>query len=118
MKLPGCCYGGSGTAEEGRAEEEERGIKKMKHTFASFSRPSASHPLVTLDSWVAKQKPARNICNAEYFCAKGNTHQYWPSPLLGFCVPKATSLLNASRLCISDAYNSGACNQRSTSILG
>jgi hypothetical protein len=34
--------------------KEERGIKEMKHTFASSSRPSASHPLVILGSWVAK----------------------------------------------------------------
>jgi hypothetical protein len=26
----------------------------MKHTFASFSRPSASHPFVILSSWVVK----------------------------------------------------------------
>jgi hypothetical protein len=29
-------------------------IKGMKHTFTSSSRPSASHPLVTLGSWVVK----------------------------------------------------------------
>jgi hypothetical protein len=40
--------------EERRAEEEERGIKEMKHAFAYFSRPSASHPLVILSSWVVK----------------------------------------------------------------
>jgi hypothetical protein len=34
-----------GIAEEGRNEEEKRGIKEMKHTFASSSRPSASHKL-------------------------------------------------------------------------
>jgi hypothetical protein len=53
-ELPGCCYSSPGTVEEGRAEEEKRGIKGMKHTFASFSRPSASHPLVILGSWVVK----------------------------------------------------------------
>jgi hypothetical protein len=26
----------------------------MKHNFASFSRPSASHPLVILSSWIVK----------------------------------------------------------------
>jgi hypothetical protein len=26
----------------------------MKHTFASSSRPSASHPFVILSSWVVK----------------------------------------------------------------
>jgi hypothetical protein len=92
----------------------------MKHTFASSSRPSASHPLVILSSWVIKQKLARNICNVEYFCAKGNTLQYWPSPLLGFyfLVLKAASFPNVGCLCVSDACNPGACNQRSTSILG
>jgi hypothetical protein len=90
----------------------------MKHTFASFSRPSASHPLVILGSWVAKYKPARNICNVEHFCTKGNTLQYWPSPLPGFFFLKAASFPNASCFCVSDACNPGACNQRSTSILG
>jgi hypothetical protein len=40
-----CHHGGPGTTEEGRAEEEKRGIKEMKHTFTSSSRPSASHRL-------------------------------------------------------------------------
>jgi hypothetical protein len=53
-KLPGCCYGGPGIVEEGRDEEEKQRIREMKHTFASFSRPSASHPLVILGSWVVK----------------------------------------------------------------
>jgi hypothetical protein len=57
----------------------------MKHTFASSSRPSASHPLVILSSWIVKSKPARNIYNVVYFCAKGNTHQYWPFPARIFC---------------------------------
>jgi hypothetical protein len=41
---------------EGRAEEEKRRIKEMKHTYASSSRPSASHmlPFVILGGWVAK----------------------------------------------------------------
>jgi hypothetical protein len=26
----------------------------MNHTFASFSRPSTSHPLVIIGSWVVK----------------------------------------------------------------
>jgi hypothetical protein len=82
-KLPGCCYGGPGIVEKGGAEEEKQGIKGMKHTFASFSRPSAFHPLVILSSWVVK-KLARNICNVKYFRAKGNTLQYWPFLLLGF----------------------------------
>jgi hypothetical protein len=43
-----------GTIEEGGAEEEKQGIRGMKHTFASFSRPSASHPFVILSSWVIK----------------------------------------------------------------
>jgi hypothetical protein len=50
----GCYYGGPGTVEEGGAEEEKQGIRGMKHTFASFSRPSASHPSVILRSWVVK----------------------------------------------------------------
>jgi hypothetical protein len=33
---------------------KKQGIKGMKHTFASFSRPSAFHPLVILSSWVVK----------------------------------------------------------------
>jgi hypothetical protein len=45
---------GHGIVEEGRAEEEKHGIKRMKHTFASSSRPLASHPLVILSSWVVK----------------------------------------------------------------
>jgi hypothetical protein len=53
-KLLGCCYSGPGTVEEGRTEEEKRGIKGMKHTFTSSSRPSVSHPLVILGSWVIK----------------------------------------------------------------
>jgi hypothetical protein len=88
----------------------------MKHTFASSSRPSASHPLVILSSWVVKA--CKNICNVEYFCAKGITLQYWPSPLLGFFVLEAASFPNAGCLCVSDACNPGACNQLSTSILG
>jgi hypothetical protein len=65
-KLPSCCYGGPGIVEEG-GTEEEKGIKGMNHTFASSSRPSASHPFVILRSWVVKEKLARNICNVEYF---------------------------------------------------
>jgi hypothetical protein len=42
------------TVEEGGNEEEKQGIKGMKHTFASSSRPSTSHPLVILSSWVVK----------------------------------------------------------------
>jgi hypothetical protein len=49
-----CCYGGPGTVEEGRAKEGKQGIKGMKHTFAFSSRPSTSHPLVILGSWVVK----------------------------------------------------------------
>jgi hypothetical protein len=57
----------------------------MKYTFASFSRPSASHPLLILGSWIVKWKPARNTCDVKYFCAKGNTFQYWPSSVRIFC---------------------------------
>jgi hypothetical protein len=35
-------------------KRKKQGIKSMKHTLASFSRPSASHPLVILCSWVVK----------------------------------------------------------------
>jgi hypothetical protein len=52
-KLPGCRHGGPGTVEEGGAEEAKQ-EKQMKHTFASFARPSASHPLVILSSWIVK----------------------------------------------------------------
>jgi hypothetical protein len=45
LKLLHCRHGGPGAAEEGRTEEEKRGVKEMKHTFASSSRPSASHKL-------------------------------------------------------------------------
>jgi hypothetical protein len=83
----------------------------MKHTFASFFRTSASHPFVMLSSWVVKQKLARNICNVEYFCAKGNTFRYWPSPLLGFFVLKMASLPNVGYFCVSDVCNPGVCNQ-------
>jgi hypothetical protein len=41
-KLLRCHYGGPGATEERRTEEEKRGVKEMKHTFASSSRPSAS----------------------------------------------------------------------------
>jgi hypothetical protein len=45
--------------EQLRREElkkKKRGVKEMKHTFASSSRPSASHrlSLVILGGWVAK----------------------------------------------------------------
>jgi hypothetical protein len=58
-------------AEEGRTKEEKRGIKEMKHTFASSSRhPTSCRPsLVILGNCVA----CRNTCNVEYFRAKGNT---------------------------------------------
>jgi hypothetical protein len=59
----------------GRAEEEKRGIKEMKHTFASSSRhPAPCRPsLVILGSCVDSKETCKNICNAKYFCAKGNT---------------------------------------------
>jgi hypothetical protein len=43
-QLPSCRYGGPGTTEEGAAEEAKK--KGLKHTFASYARPSAFHPLV------------------------------------------------------------------------
>jgi hypothetical protein len=51
-KLPSCRHGGPGTIEEGGAEEAKK--KGLKHTFASYARPSASHPLVILSNWVVK----------------------------------------------------------------
>jgi hypothetical protein len=41
----------------------------MKHTFASSSRPSASHKLslVILGGWLPNKEPARNVCNVEHF---------------------------------------------------
>jgi hypothetical protein len=47
-KLPSCRHGGPGTIEEGGAEEAKK--KGLKHTFASYARPSASHPLVILSN--------------------------------------------------------------------
>jgi hypothetical protein len=44
--VPSCRYGGPGTTEEGAAEEAKK--KGLKHTFASYARPSAFHPLVVL----------------------------------------------------------------------
>jgi hypothetical protein len=47
----------------------------MKHTFASSSRhPASCRPsLVILGSCVANKGTCKNVCNAEHFCAKGNT---------------------------------------------
>jgi hypothetical protein len=68
-------HSGLGAAEEGRAQEEKRGTKEMKHTFASSSRLPASYrlSLVILDSCVANKGTCKNVCNAEHFRAKGNT---------------------------------------------
>jgi hypothetical protein len=115
-KLPSYCYGGPGTVEEGGIEEE-KGIRGMNHTFASSSRPSASHPFVILSSWVVKQKLARNNCNVEYFCAKGNTHQYWPFPVRIFS-SKGGFFPERRCSCASDVCNPGACSQRSISTIG
>jgi hypothetical protein len=41
-----------GTIEEGGAEEAKK--KELKHTFASYTRPSASHSLVILSNWAVK----------------------------------------------------------------
>jgi hypothetical protein len=57
-KLPS---GGPGTIEEGGAEEAKK--KGLKYTFASYARPSASHPFVILSNWVVRYKPARSICD-------------------------------------------------------
>jgi hypothetical protein len=49
-KLPSCRHGSPGTTEEGGAEEAKK--KGLKHIFASYARPSASHPFVILSNWV------------------------------------------------------------------
>jgi hypothetical protein len=68
-------HGGLGAAEEGRAREEKRETKEMKHTFASSSRhPASRRPsFVILDNCVANKGTCKNVCNAEHFRAKGNT---------------------------------------------
>jgi hypothetical protein len=62
-------------AEEGRTEEEKRGIKEMKHTFASSSRhPASCRPFfVILGSCVVSEETCKDVYNAEHFRAKGNT---------------------------------------------
>jgi hypothetical protein len=35
----------------------------LKHTFASYARPSVSHPFVILSNRVVRYNPARSICN-------------------------------------------------------
>jgi hypothetical protein len=59
----------------GRTEEEKRGTKEMKHTFASSSRhPASCKPfLVILDNSVANKGTCKNVCNAEHFRDKCNT---------------------------------------------
>jgi hypothetical protein len=47
-KLPS---GGPGTIEGGAEEAKKKGLK---HTFASYARPSASHSLVILSDWTVK----------------------------------------------------------------
>jgi hypothetical protein len=39
-----------------REELKKQRKKGLKHTFASYSRPSASHPFVILSNWVVKYK--------------------------------------------------------------
>jgi hypothetical protein len=60
-QLPSCRHGGPGTTEEGGAEEAKK--KGLKHTFASYARPSDFHPFVVLSIWVVRYKPAKSICN-------------------------------------------------------
>jgi hypothetical protein len=60
-QLPSCHHGGPGTTEEGGAEEAKK--KGLKHTFASYARPSDFHPFVVLSIWVVRYKPAKSICN-------------------------------------------------------
>jgi hypothetical protein len=37
-----------------REELKKQRKKGLKHTFASYARPSASHPLVILSSWIVE----------------------------------------------------------------
>jgi hypothetical protein len=60
-QLPSCRHGGPGTTEEGGAEEAKK--KGLRHTFASYARPSASHPFMILSNLVVRYNPARSICN-------------------------------------------------------
>jgi hypothetical protein len=46
-----------------REELKKKRKKGLKHTFASYARPSAFHPFVVLSNWVIRYKPARSICN-------------------------------------------------------
>jgi hypothetical protein len=48
-QLPSFRHGGPGTIEEGGAEEAKK--KGLKHTFASYAKPSASHSLAILSNW-------------------------------------------------------------------
>jgi hypothetical protein len=66
--------GGLRAAKEGRTQEEKRGTKEMKYTFASSSRhPTSCRPsFVALDNCVANKGTCKNVCNAEHFRAKGN----------------------------------------------
>jgi hypothetical protein len=49
--------------EQLKREELKKQKKGLKHTFASYARPSASHPFVVLSNCVVRYKPARSICN-------------------------------------------------------
>jgi hypothetical protein len=60
-KLP---HGGPGTTEEGAAGEEAK--KRLNHTFASSSTPSAFHLLEVLITRVVGRKPARSSCNVVF----------------------------------------------------
>jgi hypothetical protein len=95
-------------AEEGRTEGEKRGIKEMKHTFASSSRhPASCRPsLVTLGSCVTNEGTCKNVCKAKHFCAKGNTLKYWPFSFIRIFVLKVASFPNAGYFRVSDACNS------------
>jgi hypothetical protein len=46
-----------------REELKKKRKKGLKHTFASYARPSASHPFVILSNLVVRYNPARSICN-------------------------------------------------------
>jgi hypothetical protein len=46
-----------------REELKKQKKRGLKHTFASYAMPSASHPFVIMSNRVVKQKPARSIYN-------------------------------------------------------
>jgi hypothetical protein len=49
--------------EQLKREELKKQKKGLKHTFASYARPSASHLFTILSNWVVRYSPARSTCN-------------------------------------------------------